>query len=296
MRRNYIARYEPGSTMAMQAKAWMTGFLFSSWIAHFVKALESSGGVSPTNRHLLILDEHNSHVTLDVVYKAKQNGLDLLILPSHTSHRLQPLDCSIFRPFKCAFCGYRDAWTLENRGRAAQKEDLAEWVLLALKRALTPQNIKQGFKGTGIWPLNAQAVADKMGPSQQFREVTIPGLADAATDEHNRQVFASTVDSDADSSDTEIDDDGHVLGSSHAAEGNVGNPTCATTGLSADPTQPPESSSAQYYVHGPAEADGVSMEGTLEAEAGTLNEDRANSQGSLSCFLQLLELPLVPMR
>jgi hypothetical protein len=88
MRRNYIAQCEPSATMAMQTKAWMTGFLFASWIAHFVKALETRRGISPTNRHLLILDGHNSHVTLDVVYKAKQNGLDLLTLPSHTSHRL----------------------------------------------------------------------------------------------------------------------------------------------------------------------------------------------------------------
>jgi hypothetical protein len=141
MRRNYVSRCEAGATMAMQNKAWMTGFLFSVWIAHLVKALESRRGISPTNRHLLILDGYNSHVTLDVVYKAKENGLDLLTLPSHTSHRLQPLDCSFFRPFKCAFRGCRDAWTLQNRGRAAQKEDLTEWVFLALERALTPRNI-----------------------------------------------------------------------------------------------------------------------------------------------------------
>jgi hypothetical protein len=165
MRRNYIAQCEPGATMAMQAKAWMIGFLFSSSIAHFMKALESRGGISPTNRHLLILDGHNSHVTLDVVYKAKQNGLDLLTLPSHTSHCLQPLDYSVFRPFKCAFRGYRDAWMLQNRSRPAQKKDLVEWVSLALQKALSTKNIKQGFKGTWIWPLNPEAVAGKMGPS-----------------------------------------------------------------------------------------------------------------------------------
>jgi hypothetical protein len=77
-----------------------------------VKALESRGDISPTNQHLLILDGHNSHVTLDVVYKAKENGLDPLTLPSHTSHCLQPLDCNVFRPFKCAFRVYKDAWTL----------------------------------------------------------------------------------------------------------------------------------------------------------------------------------------
>jgi hypothetical protein len=119
MRRNYIQRCESNSTMAMPEKAWMTGRLFSSWISHFVKSLDSQGGISPTNRHLLIMDGHGSHITLEVVYKAMQIGLDLVTLPSHTSHRLQPLDVSIFRPFKCAFRGYRDAWTLHHRGQPA---------------------------------------------------------------------------------------------------------------------------------------------------------------------------------
>ena len=119
MRRNYIERCEPNSTMAMQEKAWMIGHLFSSWISHFVRVLESHGGISSTNQYLLILDGHGSHVTLELVYKVRQIGLDLLTLPFHTSHRLQPLDVSIFRPFKCAFRGYREAWTLHHKGQAA---------------------------------------------------------------------------------------------------------------------------------------------------------------------------------
>jgi hypothetical protein len=88
-------------------------------MSHFLKALKSHGGISPTNRHLLILDGHGSHVTLGVVHKARQTGLDLLTLLSHTSHTLQPLDVSIFRPFKCAFGGYKDVWTLHHMGQAA---------------------------------------------------------------------------------------------------------------------------------------------------------------------------------
>jgi hypothetical protein len=40
------------------------------------------------------------------------------------------------------------------------------------------QNIKQGFKGTGIWPLNPQALAGKMGPSELFQNVSLPGIHD----------------------------------------------------------------------------------------------------------------------
>jgi hypothetical protein len=57
---------------------------------------------------------------------------------------------------------------LQNHGAPTQKEDLPEWVLLALEMALTPQNIIQGFKEIGIWPLNDEAVAGKMDPLEQF--------------------------------------------------------------------------------------------------------------------------------
>jgi hypothetical protein len=122
---NYIEGCEDGATMAMQPEGWMTALLFSQWISHFIKSIESRGVVSPSHRHLLIVDGHNSHVTLEVVHKAMQVGLDLLILPSHTSHCLHPLDVSVFGPFKRAFKHYRDAWTLENIGRGASKKVLA---------------------------------------------------------------------------------------------------------------------------------------------------------------------------
>jgi hypothetical protein len=53
-------------------------------------------------------------------------GLDLITLPSHTSHRLQPLDVSVFASFKRAFWHYRDAWTLQNRGQGATNQILAQ--------------------------------------------------------------------------------------------------------------------------------------------------------------------------
>ena len=154
--------------MAMQPEAWMTHFLFSNWITHFVNYLSTRGGISRERRHLLVVDGHNSHVTLNVVMKAMDVGLDLLTLPSHTTHRLQPLDVSIFAPFKKYFRRYRDAWVMKNRGRAACKEILAMWVSLGLQRALISSNIQAGFRGTSIWPLNPGMVEKYLGPAQAF--------------------------------------------------------------------------------------------------------------------------------
>ena len=89
--------------MEMQQRAWITSYLFSMWMLHFIASVRGRGGISPENRHLLILDGYNSHVTLDVVKEASAAGLDLLTLLAHTSHALQPLDVAVFKPFKQHF-------------------------------------------------------------------------------------------------------------------------------------------------------------------------------------------------
>jgi hypothetical protein len=121
MRHNYIRRCESGATMAISRKAWMIGFLFSAWIDHFIQSLQNSGGISPENPHLLVLDGHNSHVTIEVVEKAKEVGLHLVTLPSHISHALQPLDVSVFGPFNRAFRIYRDIWAMKNKGKELRR-------------------------------------------------------------------------------------------------------------------------------------------------------------------------------
>ena len=60
-------------------------------------------GIDLNNRHLLVFDGRNSHVTLEVMKIAMQSGLDIISLPSHTNHALQPLDLACFAPVKSAF-------------------------------------------------------------------------------------------------------------------------------------------------------------------------------------------------
>ena len=96
--------------------------------------------LSAEKRHLLLLDGHNLHVTLEVVAMAKNSGLDVISLPSHTFHVLQPLDVSCFKPFKIAFRQIRDSWTLLNKGKKVEKQDLCEWIAQALEKALTQEH------------------------------------------------------------------------------------------------------------------------------------------------------------
>lgn len=75
--------------MAMQLKAWMTTIIFDKWISDFITFIQAHGqNLYENNNHLLLLNGHNYHVTLEVMHKARNVGLDWIILPSCMSHAL----------------------------------------------------------------------------------------------------------------------------------------------------------------------------------------------------------------
>jgi hypothetical protein len=74
-RHNFINCCEDKATMAMAKKAWMSGPLFYAWLSHFITRLKERFELSTTSRHLLILDGHNSRVTLEIIHKATEAGI-----------------------------------------------------------------------------------------------------------------------------------------------------------------------------------------------------------------------------
>jgi hypothetical protein len=123
-------------------------------------------GISITNRHLLILDGHGSFVTLEAIEQAQEFGLDMITLPSHTSHALQPL--AYFKPFKTTFRKERDITMVRRNYIESDKITLIGWVNKTLKLALIRQNIMFRFKGAWIWPINPRAMDSKTSPSTLY--------------------------------------------------------------------------------------------------------------------------------
>jgi hypothetical protein len=80
----------------------MTTFLFKEFLVFFKRFTPS--GISIINRHLFILDGHESHVTFEVIIEqAQEFGFNMIILPLHTFHVLQPLDVACFKLFEIDF-------------------------------------------------------------------------------------------------------------------------------------------------------------------------------------------------
>jgi hypothetical protein len=105
--------------------------MFKEFLYFFKKYVLS--GLSFINRQLLIMDGHGSHVTLEAISQAKEINLDIITLPSHTSHVLQPLDVSCLKPFKITFRKVKDVIMFKNNHMEPDKITLVGWVHQALE-------------------------------------------------------------------------------------------------------------------------------------------------------------------
>jgi len=116
---------------------WINSELFVSWFAFFLKS------IPPTCNILLVQDGHSSHVSIELIEMARENGVCLLCLPAHTSHILQPLDVGVFKSFKSSFNKACGNYVKQNPGRVITTEILASMVGQAFLNAFTPVNRHQ---------------------------------------------------------------------------------------------------------------------------------------------------------
>lgn len=89
-----------------------------------------------------------------------ERAIDLLILPPHCSHVLQPLDVSVFSPLKRALAAETDAVARLDAGRVSRIE-WTQMYIRARDKAFTATNIKSGWRNTGLEPLSPIVVLDK---------------------------------------------------------------------------------------------------------------------------------------
>jgi hypothetical protein len=131
----------------------MTTFVFKDFLSFFKRSIPSD--IFLTNKHMLIFDGHGSHITLEAIEQAQAFGLDMVTLPSHTSHALQPLDITCFKPFKTAFRKEKDTTMVNRNYIDPDNIVLVGWVDKLVDQALSKKKSSKGSKihGFGHWTL-----------------------------------------------------------------------------------------------------------------------------------------------
>lgn len=129
---------------------------FFEFLLHFVKNTKCS----KEKKCLLLLDNHESHLSIKGLNFAKDNGIIMLSFPPHCSHKLQPLDRTVYGPLKRYFNSHADSWMTNNPGKVMTIYNIPSIVTMAYPLAATSTNIISGFRVTGISPYNPDIFPD----------------------------------------------------------------------------------------------------------------------------------------
>ncbi|XP_050299257.1 uncharacterized protein LOC126738130 [Anthonomus grandis grandis] len=96
----------------------------------------------------------------------RDNYIDLLSLPPHASHRMQPLDVGFFGPLKCAYNRECDKWMVSNPGKVIMQMQVAGLFNQAYTSVANIGKSENSFRASGIYPYNPdQFNDDNFAPS-----------------------------------------------------------------------------------------------------------------------------------
>nr|XP_047125850.1 uncharacterized protein LOC124807708 isoform X1 [Hydra vulgaris] len=143
---------------------------FCKFITHFVK------NARPSKEHpvLLLVDNHFSHLSLNALDYATANGIIMLRFPPHCTHKLQPLDRTVYGPFKKAVNTAINSSMVSNPGKGMTIYNIPEIVKVAFPLSMTPNNILSGFSSCGIHPFNPQIFTDLDFAPSSVTEMPMP--------------------------------------------------------------------------------------------------------------------------
>lgn len=172
-RANWTTHPTPGWHYAYSDSGYTDSYLSLQWLQLvFDPQTKERANQKP---RVLICDGFGTHETLEILEFCFENDIILCRIPSHTSHKLQPCDISVFGPLKAA---YRDQVERLERGCVGTigKEHFSYLYSPARKEALTSRNIRAGWAKAGLFPFNPGKVLSDI--PKPLAELTAPIIDD----------------------------------------------------------------------------------------------------------------------
>ena len=91
----------------------------------------------------------------------------MLCLPPLTTHEVQPLDCTVFSPFKAKWRTVCHEYFQANPGKVITNFNFVSLFTKAFTQAVTPANLVPGFKSCGVYPLDSSAIQTLVSESNR---------------------------------------------------------------------------------------------------------------------------------
>lgn len=145
-----VLKVPQGSLALSSSTGYMKAPMFLQWLKHF-RDSTSSSTAAPV---LLLMDNHQSHISVEAINFCRENGIVLVTIPPHTSHKLQPLDVGLYSPLKTRYSLLMSEWTRIHRPMVPRNENIPEIIKDAYIQSCSPSTAINAYRKTGIWDAN----------------------------------------------------------------------------------------------------------------------------------------------
>ena len=135
---------------------WMKETQFAEWFSFMFLPLTSE--LRESGVIVLFFDEHGSHISVDIVTRARCENVILHCLPPHTAHLLQPLDVSIFGAVKKSWARILKEFKIAYCGATVCKHNFSSLLSQLWQEKMKPEYLVSGFRATGLYPLDRAVI------------------------------------------------------------------------------------------------------------------------------------------
>ena len=154
---------------------WTNDQLSLQWVDKVFNCSTKEKARHGRDPRLLILDGHGSHINLPFLEWCNTHNIQVIAYPPHSTHRLQPLDVSLFAPLATYYSQELDNWITYTQGLCRMnKKQFYGRFKVAFQKAFTQANIQSGFNKKGIYPLNPAKVLTLVSTQQPSQEGSRP--------------------------------------------------------------------------------------------------------------------------
>jgi hypothetical protein len=161
----------PGAWAECHPSGWMQAEIFMSWFKRFI----TFSRATKETRVMLLLDGHATHTkNLDLIDLARDNGVILLCFPPHCTHRMQPLDVSFMKLLSTYYADSMKSWLRSHPGRVVTQYQITGLFGKAFLKAASMETAVNGFRKTGIWPVQRDVFTEVDFLAAETTDIKIP--------------------------------------------------------------------------------------------------------------------------
>ena len=178
---------------ASSPNGWTSKDLGFHWLSRIFNMETKRKARNGRDYRLLIVDGHNSHVNMRFLDYCNKHRILVAVFPPHATHRLQPLDVSLFGPLSQFYSQNLDSWIYSTGGIVSlSKREFWHLFWPSFESAFTCENIASGWMKTGLQPKDSEMVLSQIRPQtsksnsslskeelRKFKTATRCGSADA---------------------------------------------------------------------------------------------------------------------